>query len=88
MWARFDLTKSYNSLKTAVVEMHLRRLICRFSPDEPWQDFGFVVVVFGDRTDGEFLELGRCLTADAGQAIDPMASKKLQIDSYSVFHNE
>ena len=77
-----DLTKAYNSLKTGVVEKHLRRLIWRFSPDEPWQDFGFVVVAFGDRPAGEFLELGKNLCADAGQAIDPMASKKLKDDFY------
>ena len=77
-----DLTKAYNSLKTGVVEKHLRRLIWRFSPEEPWQDFGFVVVAFGDRPAGEFLELGKDLCADVGQAIDPMASKKLKKDFY------
>ena len=78
----FDLTKAYNSLKTGVIEKHLRRLIWRFSNEEPWQDFGYVVVVFGDRCAAELLELARGLTADAGQSIDPEASRKLKGDSY------
>ena len=78
----FDLTKAYNSLKTGLKEKHLRRLIWIFSADEPWQDFGFVVVAFGDRPAGEFLELGKGLTADAGQEIDPVAARKLKKDSY------
>ena len=78
----FDLTKAYNSLKTGLPEKHLRRLLWRFSADEPWQDFGFVVVAFGDRPAANFLELGKNLTADAGEMIDPVASKKIKLDSY------
>ena len=78
----FDLSKAYNSLHTGLVEKHLRRLIWRFSEDEPWQDFGFVVVAFGDKPAGEFLELGKALTADAGKSIDPVASKRIKNDSY------
>ena len=78
----FDLTKAYNSLKTGLPEKHLRRMLWRFSPDEAWQDFGFVVVAFGDRPAANFLELGKDLTADAGIEIDPVASKKIKRDSY------
>ena len=78
----FDLTKAYNSLLTGMVEKHLRRLIWRFSPEEPWQDFGFVVVVFGDRPAAQFLELGKALVADAGRDIDPVATEKIKRDSY------
>ena len=78
----FDLTKAYNSMKTGLVEKHLRRLVWRFSSEEPWQDFGFVVVAFGDKPAGEFLELGRNLAADAGSHIDPVASRKSKQDSY------
>ena len=55
----FDLTKAYNSMLTGIVEKHLRRLVWRFSPDEPWQDFGFVTVAFGDRPAATFLELAK-----------------------------
>ena len=78
----FDLSKAYNSLHTGVVEKHLRRLIWRFSPDQDWQDFGFVVVAFGDKPAGEFLELGKDLCADAGREIDHYAARKIKEDCY------
>ena len=78
----FDLTKAYNSLKTGLPEKHMRRLVWRFGPDQPWQDFGFVVVAFGDRPAANFLELGKNLCADAGKDIDPIASKKIKQDCY------
>ena len=78
----FDLTKAYNSLITGLVEKHLRRVVWRFSPNDPWQDFGFAVVGFGDLPAATFLELGKGLTADAGEHIDPVATRKIKQDSY------
>ena len=78
----FDLTKAYNSLKTGPVERHLRRFIWRFSPDEPWQDFAFDCVAFGDCPAANFLEIGRDLTANEGREIDPVAADKIINDSY------
>ena len=78
----FDLSKAYNSLLTGITEKHLRRLIWRFDPNEEWQDFGFVVVAFGDKPAGEFLELGKGLCADAGKNIDPDAAERIKRDSY------
>ena len=45
----FDYTKAYNSIQTGTVECHLRRLWMRFSKDEPWQQYGFDRLKFGDR---------------------------------------
>ena len=53
----YDLTKAYNSLKTGLVEKHLRRFMWRFSPDEEWQDFAFDTVAFGDLPEANFLEI-------------------------------
>ena len=78
----FDLTKAYNSLITGLVEKHMRRVIWRLSPSEPWQDYGFTVVGFGDIPAATLLELGKSLTADAGVNIDPVASRKLKQDFY------
>ena len=44
----FDLSKAYNCLKTGSVERHVRRFIWRFDQSEPWQDFAFDCVAFGD----------------------------------------
>ena len=78
----FDLTKAYNSMHTGIVEKHLRRLVWRFSPQEPWQDYGFATVAFGDRPAATLLELCKDITVDAGHDIDPVAAKKLKQDSY------
>ena len=78
----FDLTKAYNSLKTGPIERHVRRFIWRFSPDDPWSDFAFDCVAFGDCPAANFLEIGRNMTAEAGKDIDPVASKKIEEDCY------
>ena len=78
----FDLTKAYNSLKTGPVERHLRRFVHRFDPAEPWTDYAFDCVAFGNRPAANFLEIGRNLTADAGASIDPVAARKIKDDSY------
>ena len=78
----FDLTKAYNRLKTGPVEKHLRRFVWRFSPDQDWTDFALDSVAFGDLPAANCLEIGRDKTADAGEHIDAVASKKLKYDSY------
>ena len=78
----FDLQKAYNSMKTGLVEKHLRKLVCRFSENDSWQDFGFATVAFGDIPAACFLELAKRMIADAGAELDPMASRKLKQDSY------
>ena len=78
----FDLTKAYNSLLTGPIERNLRRFVWRRSPDEEWEDWAFDCVAFGDLPAANFLEIGRNLTADFGKHIDPVASKKIEKDSY------
>ena len=46
----YDITKAYNSMKTGLVEKHVRRLWMRMNPDtDDWQLYGFTCVQFGDR---------------------------------------
>ena len=78
----FDLTKAYNSLKTGQVERHVRRFIWRFNSSDPWQDFAFDCVAFGDCPAANFLEIGRDMTAEAGKDIDEVAAQKIINDSY------
>ena len=63
-------------MKTGLVEKHLRRLVWRLDPTEPWKEYGIDRVHFGDRPAATLLELGKKLTAEAGVEIDPEASKK------------
>ena len=78
----FDLTKAYNSLKTGLVEKHLRRFVWRFDPSEEWADYAFDCVAFGDIPAANCLTIGMNLTAKEGEHIDPVASKKIVKDSY------
>ena len=78
----FDLTKAYNSLKTGPVEKNIRRFVWRFDVDSDWEDYAFDCVAFGDLPAANCLEIGRNLTADKGEHIDPIASKKIKADSY------
>ena len=78
----FDLSKAYNCLKTGPVERHVRRFIWRFEQSEPWQDFAFDCVAFGDCPAANCLEVARDLTAEAGRQIDPIAADKIIKDSY------
>ena len=43
----FDLSKAYNTMRTGVVEKHLRRFVWRFSEEEDWVDYAIDKVVLG-----------------------------------------
>ena len=46
----FDISKAYNSIKTGLVEKHLRRLWFRVNPQhDDWKIYGFNCIQFGDR---------------------------------------
>merc|ERR1712121_477475 len=44
-----DISKAYNSIKTGIVERHVRRYWFRFSPNDSWKVYGANCVMFGDR---------------------------------------
>ena len=60
----------------------MRRFVWRFDPDDEWEDFAFGCIAFKDLPAANCLEFGRNLTADKGDHIDPVASKKIKKDSY------
>ena len=78
----YDLSKAYNTMRTGVVERHLRRFIWRFSEDEEWQDFAIDRVHFGDVSAACQLEVSKAKTADLGRDIDPQAVQKIIEDTY------
>ena len=79
---QLDLAKAYNTLRSGLVERHLRRFVWRFDPSEPWQDYAIDRVYFGDASAGCQLEVGKDIVADAGAFIDKEASQKLKDDLY------
>ena len=44
-----DISKAYNSIKTGIVERHVRRYWFRFSQNDSWKVYGANCVMFGDR---------------------------------------
>jgi hypothetical protein len=78
----FDLSKAYNTLRTGLVERHVRRFVWRFSPQDEWEDFALDRVHFGDLCAATQLEVGKDLVAAAGVDIDPEASQKIEDDLY------
>ena len=78
----YDLSKAYNTMRTSLIEKHLRRFVWRFSEEEEWQDFGIDRVHFGDVTAACQLECSKKLLADLGRHIDEEASQVIEQDMY------
>ena len=78
----FDLSKAYNTMRTSVVEKHLRRFVWRFDEDQEWEDYGIDRVHFGDRPAATQLEVSKNMIADLGLDIDEEACKKIKEDMY------
>merc|ERR1711895_277323 len=89
----FDITKAYNSIKTGLVEKHLRRLWFRQNPDiEDWKLYGFTCVQFGDcpaatlmtitveKASQNYEEVATNLNLDKDVVIED--AKKLLLDTY------
>ena len=78
-----DITKAYHSLLTGLVEKHTRRVVWRFGRrKDRWRVFAFVVVTFGDRPAGVFLEIAIRITCQVHQAVDPQAALRLETDMF------
>ena len=77
----YDLSKAYHSLLTGPREMHLRRFLFRFSPNEKWQIYVYRVVAFGDKPAALALELAKELAASRAQGIDAMAAHQMTRNS-------
>ena len=65
----FDLSKAYQSMYTGVKEKHLRRIVWRFDPDDPWKTYGFLRVTYGDRIAACALEVAKRLIFEYGQEV-------------------
>ena len=78
----YDLAKAYNTMKTGVVEKHIRRFVWRWTDEEPWQDYGIDCVHFGNGPAACQLEVAKQKVADLGRHIDEEAAEKMIEDSY------
>ena len=78
----YDLSKAYNTMKTGIVERHLRRFIWKFNEEDPWLDMAIDVVHFGDQPAACQLECCKKRVAKLGEHIDKEASVKIIQDCY------
>ena len=78
----YDLSKAYNTMKTGIVERHLRRFIWKFKEEDPWIDLAIDAVHFGDQPAACQLEVCKKKTAKLGEHIDKEASVKIIQDCY------
>ena len=78
----YDLSKAYNTMRTGMVERHLRRFVWRDNEDEPFQDYAIDRVHFGDRPAACQLEVSKKKIAELGVSIDEDAAQKLIEDTY------
>ena len=78
-----DITKAYHSLKTGLLEMHLRRVVWRHGVQgAEWKVYGFLVVAFGDRQAAVLLHIAIRMTCEMYQHIDILAAHKMQNDLF------
>ena len=63
----FDLSKAYQSMFTGEMEKHLRRIVWRFNPEDPWETYGFLRVTYGDRIAACALEVAKDLIFEYGR---------------------
>ena len=78
----FDISKAYHRLETSTVEKFLRLMVWRFSKEEDWKTYAYRVMAFGDRLAATALECGKRQSADLGEEIDPIASKRIKEELY------
>ena len=78
----YDLSKAYNTMRTGMVEKHLRRFVWRFSEDDDWEVFAIDRVHFGDKPAAFQLEVSKNKVAELGRDIDEAAVKKIMEDTY------
>ena len=78
-----DISKAYHSLKTGMLEKHLRRVVWRNGKKGAvWKVYSFMVVAFGDRIAAVLLQIAIRITSEVYKDIDLVASHKLLSDMF------
>ena len=73
----YDLSKAYQSIMTGSLELHLRRVVFREDPKQPWKTYGYGSVTFGDDPAACALELCKNKTARDALHVDFIAATQL-----------
>ena len=78
----FDLSKAYQSMYTGLQEKHLRRIVWRFNPEDPWETYGFLRVTYGDRIAACALEVAKKLIFELGKDVHLVTAVKMGMSDY------
>ena len=78
----FDLSKAYQSMYTGMKEKHLRRIVWRFNPGNPWETYGFLRVTYGDRIAACALEVAKKLIFEMGKNVHVVTAIKMGMSDY------
>ena len=76
-----DLTKAYHSMRTGLLEMHLRRVVWRHA-DPKAEVYAFMVVTFGDRPTAALLEIVLKRNIQMYGDLDPLTAHRLGKDMF------
>ena len=74
----WDYSKAYHTIYTFAEEMHMRRLVWRFNPEDPWVTYVVNRMNFGDRVATTALEVAKRKVADVGEVIDLAANAMIK----------
>ena len=78
-----DISKAYHSLKTGLLEKHLRKVVWRHGRQGTvWRVYAFLVVAFGDRIAAVLLQIAIRITNEMYKTVDLVASHKLLYDMF------
>ena len=78
-----DVSKAYHSMRTGLVEKHLRRVLWRDCDGEQWwRIYAYIVVSYGDRAAAALLEITIKRTVELFGEIDKEAAEKIRKDRF------
>ena len=78
----FDLSKAYQSMYTGEKEKHLRQIVWRFNPEDPWETYGFLRVTYGDRIAACALEVAKDLIFEYGKIVHKKTADLMGLSDY------
>ena len=73
-----DLQKAYQAVHTGSgLELHCRRVLCRWDVAESWKTFAYTRATFGDLSAGLLLEVAKRRAATLGSHLNPKAAQQI-----------
>ena len=78
----YTLKRAYHMIRMGEKDKHLGRILYRLSSDQPWQEYAFNRVAFGDLKAALTLEVAKAIFAEKGATINTLAASQLADSIY------